>query len=110
MKRLGDPSFFFIFDRILSAIDPMLKADQWQVDGALITKERHSFFGQTHNFISDAFNITFPGRKGWTLLVVKEHWWKGDQNRDQRWVMLTSGHRTDVMLWLKKQGQSLNAK
>jgi hypothetical protein len=103
MKRLGDLSFFYFFDRMLSVSDPDFSLDRWVVDGVTWTRERHSFAGQTHSFTTEVFTGSCPGHQGWTLLVVKEHWWKGNQERSQRWVLLTSGRRAEVMAWLKKQ-------
>jgi hypothetical protein len=102
MKRLGDPSFFYFFDRMVSGNDPDFRLDRWTLDGVTWTREKHSYAGQTHSFMNEVFSGVCSGRDGWSLLVVKEHWWKGGQEKSQRWALLTAGRRADAMAWLKK--------
>jgi hypothetical protein len=107
MKRLGDKSFFYFFDRMVLSHDPHLEMDHWTVDGVTWMKERHSFAGQTHSFIMEVFTGTFSGQGSWSLMVIQEHWWKEKLERSHRWVLLTSGRQSDVMAWLKKQEKSM---
>jgi hypothetical protein len=103
MKRLGDPSFFYFFERMVSAHDDGLRLDRWQLDGVSWTREKHGYAGRSHSFNTEVFSGVCPGRGGWELLVVKEHWWQGAQEKSLRWAMLTAGRRADAMAWLKRQ-------
>jgi hypothetical protein len=50
--------------------------------------------------------MTWPGRQGWTLMVVKEFWWAGNRDkelRSTRWAQLLGGRREDALAWMRKQ-------
>jgi len=103
MKRLGDNFFFHFFDRMVLSHNPTLELDHWTVDGVKWTRERHTFAGLTYSFNIEVCTGTYTGHGGWSLMVIHEHWWKGSQQRSQRWVLLTSGQSADAMAWFKKQ-------
>ena len=110
MKSFASSSFFRVFDMLLSAANPGMKQSQWTIDGVDCGHERHSFSGPTHGFAIEIFTLTRPGKRGWSLMVVKEFWWSGkqmDAGRMPHWAKLTSGQRADVFAWFRAQELSL---
>ena len=111
MKTLASPSFFRTFDLLLAAANPGLKLSYWSQDGVDWERERHSFTGRTYGFAVEVATITRPGRKGWTLIVVKEFWWAGNQGKSLRsshWAQLLSGRRSDAIGWMREQERALD--
>ena len=46
------------------------------------------------------------GRRGWSLMVIKEYWWAGEESKalkNLRWARPTSGQRGDILSWLRAQ-------
>jgi hypothetical protein len=110
MKSLVSPSFFRVFDMLMSATNPGLKRARWSFDGIDCEYERHSFNGRAHGFTVETFTLTRPGRRSWSLLVVKEFWWTGEKSeiaRMTRWARPIAGGRGDIMSWLKSQESAL---
>jgi hypothetical protein len=106
MRRLGDASFFRLFDRIVSSKNPGHKLDSFVVDGVTWLHERHGFSGQAYSFSLEVFTGSCAGRQSWGLTVVKEYWWKGDRSKiakNTQWAVLDSGRRADVIAWFQKQ-------
>lgn len=106
MRSVGDPGFFRVFDVLLTLTNPALKRSRWSHDGVQIERERHSFTGPAHGLAIEIFTLTCPGRRGWSLMVVKEYWWTGEESRavkNLRWARLTSGQRGDLLSWLRAQ-------
>jgi hypothetical protein len=86
MKSLARPSFFRLF-----------------VD---FERERHSVMGPRHGFVIEITTLTRPGRRGWSLMVIKEYWWAGEESKalkNLRWARPTSGQRGDILSWLRAQ-------
>lgn len=113
MKSFGRPSFFRCFDLMLSMSNPGLKLSRWVVDGVEIERERHSFTGPKHGLAIEICTLTRPGRRGWTLMVTKEYWWAGEENRalkNLRWAKPVSGQRADILAWMKVQESALDKK
>ena len=57
--------------------------------------------------------MTKPGKRGWSLIVVKEYWWAGrekDAMRMPHWAKLNSGQRSDVLEWFHFQERALEVK
>jgi hypothetical protein len=77
MKSLARPSFFRMFDLLVSAVNPGLKLTRWTHDGVNFERERHSFTGPRHSVTIDIFTLTRGGCHGWSLMVTKEYWWAG---------------------------------
>jgi hypothetical protein len=48
MKSLASPSFFRLFDLLVSHANPGLKSPHWTFDGVEFERERHSFMGPKH--------------------------------------------------------------
>jgi hypothetical protein len=107
MKSFVSPSFFRLFDLLMSATNPSLKHARWSIDGVACEHERHSFTGRAHSFAVETFTLTRQGRYGWSLLVVKEYWWTeraADAARITRWARPTGGgNRRDILAWLQAQ-------
>jgi len=108
VKTLASRSFFRTFDLLLAAANPSLTLSCWSHDGVACERERHSFSGGRHGFAVEVVTMTWPGRQGWTLMVVKEFWWAGNREkelRSTRWAQLLSGRREDAIAWMRKQGE-----
>jgi hypothetical protein len=106
MKSLASPSFFRLFDLLVSHANPGLKLSRWIFDGVEFERERHSFMGPKHGVAIEIFTLTHGGRRGWTLMVTKEYWWAGEESKalkNLRWARATDGQRGDVMAWLRAQ-------
>ena len=111
MKTLASPSFFRLFDLLLSTTNPGLKRLQWVHDGIEFERARHSAMGPKHSLAIEIFTLTRSGRRGWSLIVAKEYWWAGDQGnkalKNLRWARSTSGQRSDILHWLRTQEAAL---
>jgi hypothetical protein len=110
MRSFASPSFFRLFDMLMSASNPSLKHARWSFEGVDCEHERHSFTGRAHGFAIETFTLSRPGRRGWSLLVVKEFWWAGQSAgaaRMTRWARPTGGRRGDIITWLRTQEPAL---
>lgn len=106
MKSFGDPSFFRLFDLLTGLTNPGLKRPHWTHDGVEFERERHSVLGPRHGFVIEITTLTRPGRRGWSLMVIKEYWWAGEESKalkNLRWARPTSGLRGDILAWLRAQ-------
>jgi hypothetical protein len=111
MKSLASPSFFRLFDLLVSHANPGLKSPRWTFDGVEFEREPHSFMGPKHGVAIEIFTLTRGGRRGWTLMVTKEYWWAGEENKalkNLRWARATSGQRSEIMAWLRAQAAALD--
>jgi hypothetical protein len=111
MKTLASPAFFRLFDLLLSTTNPGLKLSRWTHDGVEFERERHSATGPKHGLAIEIFTATRTGRRGWTLMVIKEYWWAGEQSKalkNLRWARATSGQRGDIFGWLRAQEVALD--
>jgi hypothetical protein len=111
MKTLASPSFFRLFDLLLSTSNPDLKHLRWTHDGVEFERARHSTMGPKHSLAIEIFTLTRAGRRGWTLMVVKEYWWAGEQSKalkNVRWARATSGQRGDILQWFRTQEAALD--
>jgi hypothetical protein len=110
MKSLASPSFFRTFELLLATTNSGLKRSRWSHDGVEFERERHGFSGPKHGLTIEIFTLTRPGRRGWSLMVTKEYWWAGSENKafkNVRWARPTSGNRTDILGWLRAQEASM---
>ncbi len=106
MKSFAHPSFFRLFDLLVSLTNPGLKRSHWTHDGVEFERERHSVMGPRHGLAIEIFTLTRPGRRGWSLMVTKEYWWAGEESKalkNLRWARPTSGQRGDILSWLRAQ-------
>ncbi len=111
MKSLARPSFFRMFDLLVSTVNPGLRLTRWTHDGVNFERERHSFTGPRHSVTIDIFTLTRGGRHGWSLMVTKEYWWAGAQGKpfkNSRWARPLGGQRGDLFAWLRKQEAALD--
>jgi hypothetical protein len=112
MKSLARPSFFRMFDLLLSTTNPGLKLTRWTHDGVDFERDRYSFMGPKHGLTIEIFTLTRAGRPGWSLMVTKEYWWAGAEGtafKNSRWARPLSGQRGDLFAWLLKQEAALES-
>ncbi len=106
MKSFAHPPFFRLFDLLLSLTNPGLKRSHWMHDGVQFERERHSVTGPRHGLAIEIFTLTRSGRHGWSLMVIKEYWWAGEESKalkNLRWARPISGQRSDILSWLRAQ-------
>jgi hypothetical protein len=111
MKNFVRPSFFRVFDLLLSTTNPGLKRSRWTFDGVEFERERHSFTGPNHGLAVDIVTLTRPGRRGWRLMVTKEYWWAGTESKPLKnlhWARPTAGQRNDILAWMRAQEAALD--
>jgi hypothetical protein len=111
MKSLARPSFFRVFDLLLGATNPGLKLSSWVHDGVSRERERHSFSGPKHGLTIEIATLTRPGKRGWSMMIVKEYWWIGTKSRaykSLRWAKPVAGQRSDIMGWFQMQESLLH--
>lgn len=111
MKGLAHPSFFRAFDLLVSTTNPGLKRSCWVHDGVEFARDRHSFLGPMHGFTIEILTLTRSGRRGWSLMVTKEYWWAGpDQKafKNLRWARPVSGQRSNMLGWMRAQDAALD--
>ena len=113
MKSFGDPSFFRLFDLLTSSTNRGMKRLRWSHDGVEFERERHSFTASQHGLAIEISTLTRPGRRGWSLMVVKEYWWAGEESKalkNLRWARPLSGQRNDILSWLQAQEHKIAGK
>jgi hypothetical protein len=106
VKSLARPSFFRVFDLLLSTTNPGLKLSSWTRDGIEWMRERHSFAGFNHGQTIEIVTMTRPGKRGWSLMVVKEYWWVGKDSKPVkalRWAKPIEGQRIRIIEWFRAQ-------
>jgi hypothetical protein len=111
MKSLARPSFFRIFDLLLGTTNPGLKLSSWTLDGVTWERERHSFMGAKHGQTIEIFTLTRPGKRGWSVMIVKEYWWVGKESKAVkalRWAKPIDGQRTDILSWFRAKETELD--
>jgi hypothetical protein len=110
VKSLAQPSFFRVFDLLLSTTNPGLKRARWIHDGVEFERERHSFAGPKHGLTIEIFTLTRAGRRGWSLMVTKEYWWAGPDSKafkNLRWARLVGSGRNEMLNWMRAQEAGL---
>ena len=111
MKNFAHPSFFRLFDLLLSLTNPSLKRSHWTHDGVEFERERHSVTGAKHGFAIEIFTLTHRGRRSWSLMVIKEYWWVGEESKalkNLRWARPIGGQRSDILSWLRAQDAKID--
>ena len=111
MKNFVSPSFFRLFDLMLSTHNPDLKRAHWILNGVECARERHSYTGKMNGFVVEVFTFSRTGKRGWTLMVVKEYWWVGEESKalkTMRWARPTGGRRSDIIAWFRDQETMLD--
>lgn len=110
VRSLARPSFFRMFDLLVSTSNPGMKRTRWTHDGVEFERERHSFTSSRHGIVIEIFTLTRGGRRGWSLMVTKEYWWAGPEAtpfKNLRWARPLSGQRGDLFTWLRTQEAAL---
>jgi hypothetical protein len=110
MKSFARPSFFRVFDLLISTTNPQFKRSRWTHAGVELERERHSFSGPKHGLTIEIITLTRPGRRGWSLMVTKEYWWAGAESKafkNLRWARPLSGQRGDILAWMRAQETGL---
>jgi hypothetical protein len=113
MKTLAHPSFFRVFDLLLGATNPGLKLASWTHDGVSWERERHSFSGSKHGLTIEIVTLTRTGKRGWSVMIVKEYWWAGNESeplKSLRWAKAVAGQRNDILDWFRTQETLLHSK
>jgi hypothetical protein len=106
VKNFAQPSFFQLFDLLVGLTNRGLKRSHWTHEGVEFERERHSATGPRHGLTIEIFTLRRAGRHGWSLMVVKEYWWAGEESKalkNLRWARPTSGQRADILAWLRAQ-------
>lgn len=111
MRSFGDPSFFRLLHTLLGEAGSDLRRTKWTHRGVNWLRERHSFTSNTVSFAIEQYLITKPNPNGWSLLVVKEMWWDGEDKsiRSTQWAKPLSGKRAKTLEWLKAEERRVNA-
>jgi len=110
VKSLARPSFFRMFDLLVSTSNPGMKRTRWTHDSVEFERERHSFTSSRHGIVIEIFTLTRGGRHGWSLMVTKEYWWAGPDAtpfKNLRWARPLGGQRSDLFAWLRAQEAAL---
>lgn len=110
MRRIGDPSFFRVLDRVIGNAVKDTQAVAWTIDAVTWQRERHSYSGAAYSFATEVITGTKSARPGWSIIVVKEYWWKGGKRevlKSHQWASLAEGSRTDLFAWLNRQDARL---
>jgi len=111
VRNLATPSFFRTFDLLLVASNPGLKLTKWSYDGVDWVRGRYSVTGRNHGFVIEINTLTRPGRRGWCLLVTKEHWWAGMRTeaiKSTQWARPVSGRSKDILEWFRKHEKAID--
>jgi hypothetical protein len=111
MRSFGDPSFFRLLHILLGEAGADVRRTKWSHRGANWVRQRHSFTSSSVGFAIEHYLITMPNPNGWTLLVVKETWWDGDDKslRSAQWAKPLSGERAKTLEWLKAEERRINS-
>jgi len=111
MKSFARPSFFRVFDLLVSTTNPQFRRTRWTHNGVDFERERHSFSGPKHGLTIEIITLTRPGRRSWSLMVTKEYWWAGAESKafkNLRWARPLSGQRGDILAWMRAQETALD--
>jgi hypothetical protein len=105
MRRIGDTAFFRDLDQVLGPSLRDTQANAWTIDGVRWVRQRHSHGGPAYSFVTEAVTGESLAGTPWSVLVVKEYWWKGSgrsELRSGQWATLLSGRREQLVAWLER--------
>jgi hypothetical protein len=102
VKAFGDPAFFRLYEALLAEA-PDSNAFRWTHRGVKWVRTRHSYTSLRHGFGLETVEISKPGSRSWTLLVVKEFWWGPDGStlKSTQWAKPASGRREEIRRWVQ---------
>lgn len=112
MRTFADPSFFRLFHTLLDESCSDRQQSQWSHRGIAWVHQRHSFTGIICGFGIHQYLMTKAGSQGWSLLVVKEHWWnaRGEAGlRSTEWAKHLTGNRAHILDWLRAEERRIAA-
>lgn len=112
MKNLASTSFFRLFDRVVRPADPVDASPRWTLEGVDWARARHTYTGADYSFAVDLITGAKGGKKGWSLMVVREGWWSGrkpDPIKTRQWAHLNSGSRAEALAWLQARDAASRA-
>lgn len=104
MRRIGDNAFFREFDRMLGPSLRDTAANAWTIQGVRWCRRRHSFACPAYSSVTEVITGESLSSSAWSVLVVREHWWKGGGRevlRSNQWASLLSGRREQLLDWLE---------
>jgi hypothetical protein len=78
VRTFASSSFFRLIYGLLGEAHSDLRRTKWEHRGVNWIRERHTFNGGASGFVIDQYLLTKPNPNGWTLLVVKEMFWDGN--------------------------------
>ncbi|MGH6702990.1 MAG: hypothetical protein ACRECG_06265 [Bradyrhizobium sp.] len=111
MRTFADPSLFRLIHMLLGEAHPDLRRTKWSHRGVNWFRERHSFSGSSSGFAINQYLISKPQPGGWSLMVVKETWWDGNDKviRSVQWAKPLSGSRAKTLEWLRAEERRIAA-
>jgi hypothetical protein len=113
LKSFADNSFLLLFEEILRRDKPKDNPDTWSANGVDWRHARHAYESNGYGFTVQTYEVINPAKRGWYLLVVKDHWWagrNGDVIRTGHWAKVLRGERAAVMAWLKSQQREIEGR
>lgn len=110
MRSFADPAFFRLLNALVSEAGADLRRTRWSHRGVDWVRQRHSFTSDAASFTIEQCVMASPGSHGWSLLLVKEMWWDGEDNsiRSTQWAKPLSGRRAMMLAWLQAEERRLN--
>lgn len=111
MRTFADPSLFRLIYILLGEAHSDLRRTKWSYRGIDWQRERHSFSSSSSGFAIDRYLMTKPHPGSWSLIVVKEMWWDGNDKviRSVQWAKPLSGNRAKILEWLRAEERRIAA-
>ena len=84
---------------------------RWDYDGVEWARDRYNVVGPSHGFAIEILTLVRPGKRGWRLIVTKEHWWAGARTeaiKNTHWARPLYGQRKDIIEWFRKHEAALD--
>ena len=112
MRTFADPSFYRVFDTLISnaGTTPGTFKTQWSDHGVDFDRSRHSCTADGYSFTVEICQLEKTGTRPWALIAVKEYWHlerAAGLPRQVRWAKLITGRRTDALDWFKQRGAEI---
>jgi hypothetical protein len=110
VRTFASPSFFRLIYALLGEAHLDLRRTKWEHCGVNWIRERHTFNGSVSGFAIDQYLLIKPNPNGWTLLVVKEMFWDGNDKsiRSIQWAKPLSGSRSKMLDWLRAEERRIS--
>jgi hypothetical protein len=108
MKSFARPSFFRTFELLLSRGNPGLKRSTWTHCAVEWERHKQSFSGPKLGATIDICMLTKGGKRGWSMIVIKEYWWTQDKTlKTSQWAKPLDGSPRVILDWFRDQEESL---